>query len=71
MLATSFALVEKELEDSFYIKYYDGKCDEPAGASRLTYNRVLLIKSGNGDIRIDENIFQINPNVLFLIAKGK
>jgi AraC-like DNA-binding protein len=71
MLATSLALVEKELEDSFSIKYCDGKCDEPAVARRLTYNCVLLIKSGGGSIRIDENIFQINRNVLFLIAKGQ
>jgi AraC family transcriptional regulator, transcriptional activator of pobA len=71
MLPISSALMEKELKDSFSIKYCDNQCYDQTTAYRLTYNRVILIKAGNGEIRIDDNSFPISSNDLFLIAKGQ
>jgi AraC family transcriptional activator of pobA len=71
MLPIARTLAEKELEDSFSIKYCDNRCYEPQNACRLSYNRVLLIKTGNGHVIIDENTFALSSNGLFLIAKGQ
>ena len=71
MLPTACTLAEKELEDSFAIKYCDNGCYEPHNAYRLSYNRVLLVKTGYGDVVIDENTFPVSSNGLFLIAKGQ
>ncbi len=71
MLPISIALMEKEMKDSFSIKYCDNQCYDHSAAYRLTYNRILLIKAGKGEIRIDDSIFSINSNNLFLIAKGQ
>jgi AraC family transcriptional activator of pobA len=71
MLSISGALVEKELKDSFSIKYCDNQCFDQPAAYRLTYNRVLLVQAGDGEIRIDDNTFPIGSNELFLIAKGQ
>jgi AraC family transcriptional activator of pobA len=71
MLPISIALMEKEMKDSFSIKYCDNQCYDHSATYRLTYNRILLIKAGQGEIRIDDNAFSINANELFLIAKGQ
>src|ERR1700709_350170 len=71
MLPISSALIEKELKDSFSIKYCDNQCYDHSAAYRLTYNRILLIKAGNGVVRIDDGTFPISSNELFLIAKGQ
>jgi AraC family transcriptional activator of pobA len=71
MLPISYAIMEKELKDSFSIKYCDNQCYDHSAAYRLTYNRILLIKVGNGGMRIDDNDFPIASNDLFLIAKGQ
>jgi AraC family transcriptional activator of pobA len=71
MLTISSALMEKELKDSFSIKYCDNQCYDQLAAYRLTYNRILLIKAGNGEIQIDDSVFPISSNELFLIAKGQ
>lgn len=71
MRSVSFALIEKELKDSFSIKYYDSPCYELSAAYRLTYNRILLIKAGSGELLIDDITYPITSNNLFLIAKGQ
>lgn len=71
MRAASFALMEKELKDSFSIKYYDSRYHDHSTAYRLTYNRILLIKAGNGEILIDDIVYPITANNLFLISKGQ
>jgi AraC family transcriptional activator of pobA len=71
MLPNFSALMEQELKDSFSIQYFDNQCYQQLTAYRLTYNRVLLIKAGNGEIRIDDSAFPISANELFLIAKGQ
>src|SRR5690606_21516441 len=38
---------------------------------RLTYNRILLITSGMGEVTIDKETFEITAGTLFLIAKGQ
>jgi AraC family transcriptional activator of pobA len=67
----SIALMEKELQDSFSIKYCDIQYSDQSAAYRLTYNRILLIKAGKGELRIDDSAFPISSNDLFLIAKGQ
>jgi len=71
MRPVSYTLMEQELKDSFSIKYGDNQCCDHSAAYRLTYNRVLLIKAGNGGIRIDDSDFSIASHELFLIAKGQ
>jgi AraC family transcriptional activator of pobA len=71
MLPISIALMEQELKDSFSIRYCDNQCYDHSAAYRLTYNRILLIKAGNGELRIDDSAFPISANGLFLIAKGQ
>jgi len=71
MRVISSALSEKELKDSFSITYCDHKGSDLVAACRLTYNRVLLIKTGRGKIMIDDNTFPITSNELFLVAKGQ
>ena len=71
MLPVSYALMEKELKDSFSITYSDNQSYDHAAAYRLTYNRILLIKTGQGGMRIDDNDYLITSDELFLIAKGQ
>ena len=71
MLAIASAYVEKELKDSFSIQFSADQYYDRSAAYRLKYNRIILIKSGSGAIRIDDNEFPIGSNDLFLIAKGQ
>jgi AraC family transcriptional activator of pobA len=74
MKAILNAKLEKELKDSFSITYFkDSFSVEPSDqrAYRLTYNRILLIANGTGEIYIDDQVFQITDHEIFLIAKGQ
>jgi len=65
-------LMEKELKDSFSIKFCDNTAHSPEySGHRLVYNRVLLIKGGEGSVMIDEHVFPILPDSLLLLAKGQ
>jgi len=71
MTSLSGSLIEKEIKDSFSIKFLAHKTYEFLYTSRLTYNRILLIDSGDGAIKIDDSIFKISPTEIFLVAKGQ
>ncbi|TDW51801.1 AraC-like DNA-binding protein [Flavobacterium sp. 270] len=71
MLALSNLAAEKEIKNSFSIHFFEYKEYEQASAYRLTYNRILLLNSGIGEVTIDDEVFEITANTLFLIAKGQ
>ncbi|WP_259065712.1 helix-turn-helix domain-containing protein [Mucilaginibacter sp. X4EP1] len=71
MLQIQNTLVETDIKDSFFISFRDGECVENSSSYRLTYNRILLIKSGGGALQIDDNTFTISGSELFLVAKGQ
>jgi AraC family transcriptional activator of pobA len=63
--------VDKELKDSFAINYlHDHVFDAPT-ICRINYHRVFIIKQGRGALRIDDNVYPISGNELFLLAKGQ
>jgi AraC-like DNA-binding protein len=64
-------VADKEIKDSFSITYWDGKAFGAEPLYRSTYNRVLLVKAGEGEFQIDETSYPITANNLFLIAKGQ
>lgn len=71
MQSLSNLLVEKEIKDSFSIYFFTDRKYEEAHTYRLTYNRIILINSGSGEVKIDDQIFEISPKDIFLIAKGQ
>jgi AraC family transcriptional activator of pobA len=71
MLAIRNTFIEKDLKDSFSITFLEGGYIENRSSYRLTYNRILLIKSGNGSLQVDDSTFTISGSELFLIAKGQ
>lgn len=71
MLSLSDLLVEKEIKNSFSIHFFENKEYSNLPVYRLTYNRILLLNSGKGEILIDDETFEATGNMLFLIAKGQ
>ncbi|PWB26404.1 helix-turn-helix domain-containing protein [Flavobacterium sp. HTF] len=71
MLSLSDLLVEKEIKNSFSIHFFENKEYSNLPVYRLTYNRILLLNSGKGEILIDDETFEVKGNMLFLIAKGQ
>ena len=65
------AKLEKEIKDSFSISNFKDYFSPGPIAYRLTYNRILLIANGTGEIYIDDQVFQITDHQIFLIAKGQ
>ncbi|MDQ0594380.1 AraC-like DNA-binding protein [Chryseobacterium ginsenosidimutans] len=64
-------VIEKEIKDSFSIQFFTDKEYKRSSTYRLIYNRILLIDSGVGQVKIDDNIFKISSSKLFLMAKGQ
>lgn len=71
MQSLSNLLVEKEIKDSFSIHFFTDRKYEKTDTYRLTYNRIILINSGSGEVKIDGQNFEISPKDTFLIAKGQ
>ncbi|MEO6176829.1 MAG: AraC family transcriptional regulator [Flavobacterium circumlabens] len=71
MLSLSNLLVEKEIKNSFSIHFFEDKEYGQLSTYRLTYNRILLINSGIGEVMIDTETFEISADTLFLVAKGQ
>ncbi|ETZ24137.1 AraC family transcriptional regulator [Pedobacter sp. V48] len=66
----SSTLIEKEIKDSFSIHFFaDRQYESPS--DRLTYNRIILISTGVGELKVDEHTFRISASELFLISKGQ
>jgi hypothetical protein len=65
----SKAVFEKELKDSFSVNYLDKKFESIA--CRLIYHRMILVRSGRGNLLVDDQSFPISDNQLLLIAKGR
>jgi AraC family transcriptional activator of pobA len=70
-LMFSKAIAEPTIPDSFSISYLEREGKDNEAAYRLTYNRIMLIKSGHGVLHIDDQAFSISGNEVFLIAKGQ
>ncbi|SDT58608.1 AraC-type DNA-binding protein [Mucilaginibacter mallensis] len=64
-------LADKDIKDSFSINYWDARSFEAEPHYRSTYNRVFLIKAGEGGLQIDGTTYLISANDLFLISKGQ
>jgi AraC family transcriptional activator of pobA len=71
MLNLTNAIVEEELPDAFAINYLQGKTDAQLPASRLIYNRLILVEDGEGELQIDEMTYPVLGNELFLLSKGQ
>lgn len=63
--------VDKEVKDSFAINYLQDHVFETSTVCRINYHRVFIITQGSGTLRIDDNIYPIAGNELFLLAKGQ
>ncbi|WP_183576316.1 helix-turn-helix domain-containing protein [Mucilaginibacter sp. X5P1] len=64
-------LADKDIKDSFSINYWDARSFGAEPHYRSTYNRVFLIKAGEGELQIDGTTYLISANDLFLISKGQ
>jgi len=64
-------VMEKEIKDSFSVNLLENKLFETAPACRLIYNRIFLVKEGDGSVLIDNVSYPILGNELFLLAKGQ
>jgi AraC family transcriptional activator of pobA len=63
--------IENDIKDSFSIQFYqDKKFDKPL-PQRLAFHRMILVQSGEGTIKIDEEVFELSSSTLLLIAKGQ
>ncbi|MDN3581010.1 helix-turn-helix domain-containing protein [Mucilaginibacter flavus] len=62
---------EKEIKDSFAIRYIDALSFTHQSVCRLNYHRIFLITQGTGNIQIDEASYPVTGNELFLLAKGQ
>jgi AraC family transcriptional activator of pobA len=60
---------EQEIKDSFSISFLK-EC-APVGITRLNYHRILLVKSGNGEVMIDNKSYPVSGNEIFLLSKGQ
>lgn len=64
--------LEKEIPDSFFIAFKDGsQLFESNKANRLLYNRMILVNKGNGSIYIDDVVYALADDQLFLVSKGQ
>jgi len=63
--------IEAAIKDSFYIERLIDVNLQSEHPSRLSYHRMLLIKRGAGQLKIDENIFPVQDKQLFLMSKGQ
>lgn len=64
-------LAEREIKDSFSISYCNNHIFDKAAACRIIYNRIFLVKEGQGLLQIDEVAYHVSGNELFLLAKGQ
>ncbi|MBG6236250.1 AraC-like DNA-binding protein [Pedobacter sp. CAN_A7] len=63
--------IENDIKDSFSIQYHQHQKIDKAIPRRLAFHRMMLVQSGVGTIKIDEEIFELSSSTLFLIAKGQ
>ena len=63
-------IADQELKDSFSVTYWDDKLFD-THAFRSIYNRIFLVKNGEGNIQIDDTAYTINGGQLLLLAKGQ
>jgi AraC family transcriptional activator of pobA len=69
MLPFPTAALENEIRDSFAISFLDGPVY--AEISRLAYHRIILVQKGSGSILIDDQVYPVSGEQLFLLAKGQ
>lgn len=71
MISISGAAIETAIKDSFSIHFLANKRYDSTSNYRLIYNRIFLIHSGFGELKIDDRRFEISPSQLILVAKGQ
>lgn len=64
-------LADKMIEDSFSIGYLNEQVMEMEQMCRVNYHRIFLITTGKGNIQIDNTLYPIAGNELFLLSKGQ
>lgn len=64
-------VLEKETTDSFFVDFNEGVGISDVKATRLVYNRMILLQSGSGKVSIDDVEFTLGTNQLFIISKGQ
>lgn len=64
-------LAEKEIKDSFSIISWDEQQFGCQPISRANYNHIFLVIEGTGNLRINDEIYQVSGNELFLLSKGQ
>jgi AraC family transcriptional activator of pobA len=62
---------EKEIKDSFSIRYVQDLSFNNEPIRRLNYHRIFQISQGSGTIQIDDITYPVTGNELFLLAKGQ
>jgi AraC family transcriptional activator of pobA len=62
---------EKEIKDSFSIRYVQELSFNNEPIRRINYHRIFLIKHGTGNIQVDDVFYPVTGNELFLLAKGQ
>lgn len=71
MKSMSMIEIEKDISNSFSIQFYENKKFDNASPQRLAYHRIMFMLSGEGTIKIDDQIFGLLPSSLLLIGKGQ
>ncbi|RZK24993.1 MAG: helix-turn-helix domain-containing protein [Flavobacterium sp.] len=70
MSSNYIAKIEAEIKDSFLISKIPS--DKNAlNLSRLAYHRIILITDGEGSLIIDDNIYNIEKNQLYIVSQGQ
>jgi len=64
-------LREQEISDSFSIYHLENQSFETSMPMRLRYNRIIFIQKGSGSLLIDDQLFGLTGNKIFLVAKGQ
>jgi AraC family transcriptional activator of pobA len=64
-------VVEQEIANSFSVKELNAGAPDSAAITRLNYHRILLLEQGTGQLQIDDQLFELSGQEVFLMAKGQ
>ena len=64
-------IIEPVIDDSFSINRIDQHLNDDETFNRLTYHRIFFVETGAGYLSIDNNVFELHDNSIFLLSKGQ
>lgn len=63
--------INPALRDSFSVEKVNGQLFEDDALRRISFNELILVKEGYGNITIDGALYNIVPHSVFIISKGQ